>query len=83
MCSLFFLQIFNHVVAAFKGVFKNAPEVIIEGRITTRGHIVYFYTALESTAVVVIEIKFQIRGDQEHLRAVAQVIAKCDGKPNN
>lgn len=54
----------------------NDPEAI-------NGRIEYFYrTFFGSVAILFIEIRLKVINDVERLKAIAQVIAECDGKPH-
>src|ERR1700722_7565713 len=72
-------QSFNRLIAIFDFAFRNLPEWIIEGRITSKGRIEYYFRAFGSISVVFIEVKFAIGDTEERLDAVAQIIAECDG----
>ena len=60
---------------------RNKPETIIDGRIGTQGRIEYFFKTVGVVAVLCIEMKLKVGNDDERLKIIAQVIAKCDGKP--
>ena len=49
------------------------------GRITTKGHIEYQLRVFEVLSVVYIEVKLEVGTGEEHLNAVAQLIAEADG----
>jgi hypothetical protein len=72
-------QYYNRIVALFSGNLINTPETLIEGRITTKGHIEYQFQTYGAINVVLIEVKLEIGNQQERLNFVAQVIAECDG----
>ena len=60
-------------------MFSSTPESIIPERITTKGHIEYQLRVFEGgLSVVYIEVKLQDRTGEEHLNAVAQLIAEAD-----
>ena len=59
---------------------RNNPETIIEGRIGTQGRIKYSFQIFGAVAILFIEIKLKVVNDAERLKAIAQVIAECDGK---
>ena len=61
-------------------MFSSTPESIIPERITTKGHIEYQLRVFEGgLSVVYIEVKLQDGTGEEHLNAVAQLIAEADG----
>jgi hypothetical protein len=76
------LQVFNHLVKQFTFMFRNNPESIIEGRISTRGSIEYFFKAFGALAILCIEMELETIYLQKRLNTIAQVIAECDGKPD-
>jgi len=49
------------------------------GRITTKGHVEYQFRVFGGLTVVYIEIKLEVGTGDEHLDAVAQLIAEADG----
>ena len=49
--------------------------LIIEGRITTKGRIEYYFKAFGSVSIVFIVIKLKIGDLEERLNAIGQVIA--------
>lgn len=61
---------------------RNNPETIIDGRIGTRGRIEYHFKAFGAIAILCIEMKLGVGNEEERLKAIAQVIAECDGKPD-
>jgi len=67
-------------VAEFGFSFRNLPELIIEGRMTTKGRIEYYFKAFGSVSIVFIEIKLKIGDLEERLNAIGQVIAESDGE---
>jgi hypothetical protein len=69
-------------VAEFGFAFRNLPEPIIDGCISTKGRIEYFFRAFGSVTVLIIEVKLKFGKDKERLDAIAQVIAECDGWPS-
>jgi hypothetical protein len=73
-------QIFNRLIAQFGFAFINLPESILDGRVTTRGKIEYYFKAFGSVAVLFIEVKLKIGSRKERLDAIAQTIAECDGQ---
>jgi hypothetical protein len=73
----FNLEIFNHLLGIFGFAFRNLPESIIKGHITTKGRVEYCFTMIGPIAVLVMEVK--IGSGKEHLNAIAQVIAECNG----
>jgi hypothetical protein len=73
-------KIFNRLIAIFGFAFTNLPESMIEGRLTTRGRVEYYFKSLGSFAVLFIEMKFKIGSIKERLDAMAQIIAECDGQ---
>jgi len=46
-----------------------------------QGRIEYFFKTFGAVAILFIEMKLKVGNDAERLRAIAQVIAECDGKP--
>lgn len=66
-------------MAEFGFSFRNLPELIIEGRMTTKGRIEY-YKAFGSVSIVSVEVKLKIGDLEERLDAIAQVIAESDGE---
>jgi hypothetical protein len=68
------------LVAQFGFAFRNLPESIIDGRVTTRGKIEYHFKAFGSIAALFIEVKLKIGSGKERMDAIAQVIAECDGQ---
>ncbi|KAG2076542.1 hypothetical protein BDR04DRAFT_1068035 [Suillus decipiens] len=77
--SYFLSPIFNHLVVIFQGAFRNKPESMLPGQITSQGRIEYYFKIFGAVAMVFIEIKKKI-GDTGtgRLDAIAQVIAECD-----
>lgn len=73
-------QIFNRLIGVFQFAFRNLPESIIEGRMTTKGRVEYYFRSFGSIAVLFVEFRFKIGGANERLDAIAQVIAECDGQ---
>jgi len=68
------------LVAQFGFVFRNRPESIIHGGLTTKGRIEYHFIAFGSVGVLFIEVKLRIGGAEERLDVIAQVIAACEGQ---
>jgi hypothetical protein len=66
-------------VAEFGFAFRNLPESIISGRISTKGRIEYYFRAFGSISILVVEVKLKVGSATERLDAIAQVIAECDG----
>jgi hypothetical protein len=60
---------------------RNNPETTIGGRIGTQSRIQYFLKTFGAVAILFIEMKLKVGNDAERLKAIAQVIAECDGKP--
>lgn len=60
---------------------RNNPKTIIDGRIGTRGRITYYFKAFGAVAILCIEMKLGVGNEEERLKAIAQVIAECDGRP--
>ena len=58
---------------------RNNPETMGDGHI---GCIKYFFQALGTVVILFIEMKLKVGNDAERLKAIAQVIAECDGKPH-
>ena len=54
---------------------SNATESTINGRTE------YVFQTFGAVAFLFIEMKLTVGNDAERLKAVAQVIAECDGKP--
>lgn len=70
-------QIFDYLGAQFGGWFRDTPEMLMRGRITTKGRVEYqFMTFSSSLAILFIEVKLNIKN---RLDAISQVIAECDG----
>lgn len=61
---------------------RNNPKTIIDGRIGTRGRITYYFKAFGAVAILCIEMKLGVGNEEERLKAIAQVIAECDGRPH-
>jgi hypothetical protein len=74
-----FIQIFNRLAAEFGRAIRNTPELLMKGRITTRGRIEYHFQAFNNMALVFVEAKLKIGTYSERMDAIAQVIAECDG----
>jgi hypothetical protein len=70
-------QVFNKLIDLFNGCIRNIPETIMSGRIATKGRIEYQFQAFGSVSLVFVEVKYDIK---ERSKAIAQVIAECDGK---
>lgn len=60
-------------------MFRNNPEAIVDGRIGTRGRIEYHFEAFGAVAILCIEMKLGVGNEEERLKAIAQVIAECNG----
>jgi hypothetical protein len=73
-------QVFNHLVTMFTFMFRNSPETMIKGRIASQGHIEYFFRSFGAVTILFIEMKLVVDNDAERLKAIAQVIAGCDGE---
>ncbi|KAF8223296.1 hypothetical protein L208DRAFT_1317370 [Tricholoma matsutake] len=69
-------QVFNHLVTQFNFMLRNNPETTIVG---TQGRIEYFSQTFGAVAILFIEMKLKVGNDAERLKAIAQVIAECDG----
>jgi hypothetical protein len=67
-------------VAEFGFSFRNLPELIIEGRMTTKGRIEYYFKAFGSVSIVFVEVTLKVGDLEERLNAIAQVIAESDGE---
>ncbi|KAN0132310.1 hypothetical protein V8E53_009874 [Lactarius tabidus] len=76
--SRFLSPIFNRLVAEFGRAIRNTPELLMKGRITTRGRIEYHFQAFNNMALVFVEAKLKIGTYSERMDAIAQVIAECD-----
>jgi hypothetical protein len=61
---------------------RNNPETMINGRIGTRGRIGYYFKAFGAVAILCIEMKLGVGNEEERLKAIAQVIAECNSKPD-
>jgi len=68
------------LVAQFGFAFRNLPESILDGRVTTKDKIESYFKAFGSIAVLLIEVKLRIGCAKERIDAIAQVIAECDGQ---
>ena len=66
----------------FTSILRNNPETIIDGHISTKGHIEYFFKIFGVIAILCVEWKLRKGNNVEHLDEIAQIIAKLDGKPN-
>ncbi|KIL59239.1 hypothetical protein M378DRAFT_1068410 [Amanita muscaria Koide BX008] len=75
--SRFLAPIFNRLVAPFGSSIRNTPESLMNGRITTRGKIVYHFKTFGILTVVFVEAKLKIGSTEDRLNAIAQVIAEC------
>jgi hypothetical protein len=73
-------QIFNRLIALFGFAFRNFPKFIIEGRITTKDRVEYYFEAIDPIAVLFIKMTPKIGNFTERLDTIAQVIAQCDGQ---
>jgi hypothetical protein len=73
-------QIFNRLIGVFQFAFRNLPESIIEGLMTTKGRVEYYFRSIGSIAVLFVEFKLKIGSAKERLDAIGQVIAECDGQ---
>ncbi|KAF8341292.1 uncharacterized protein EI90DRAFT_3033386 [Cantharellus anzutake] len=69
--------IFHRLIAEFGFSFRNFPESILVGRITTKGR-VECLRAFGSVSVLVIEPKLKVGNQKERLDAIGQVIAECN-----
>jgi hypothetical protein len=78
--SRFLSGYFNRIVVLFSGLFRNTPEAILEGKITTKGRFEYQFKTFGGITVVFIEVKLDIGSQAERLDCFAQVIAECDSK---
>jgi len=81
--SRFLSPIFNRLVVVFDFALRNLPESILEGRITTKGRVEYYFKAFGSLALVFVEFKREIGSPEDRLNAIAQVIAECDAGDRN
>lgn len=77
--SRFLAPIFNRLIAQFGFAFRNKPEPIMDGRVTTKGKIEHYFNAFGSIAVLFIEVKLRTGTAREKMDAIAQMIAKCVG----
>ena len=73
-------QIFNRLFVQFGFAFRNLPESILDGRVTTRGRIEYHFKAFGSVGALFIEARLKFGGAKERMDAIAQVIAECNGQ---
>jgi hypothetical protein len=64
----------------FTFMFRNRPETLIEGRITTQGCTEYHFRSFGAVTILFIETKPVVGNDVERLKAITQVIAECDGE---
>ncbi|KAF8219873.1 hypothetical protein L208DRAFT_1337115 [Tricholoma matsutake] len=76
--SQFLAPIFNRLIAVFGCAFRNLPESMLQGHITNRGRVEYFFKSFGAIAFLVIEVTLNIGSGQERLDAIAQVIAECN-----
>jgi hypothetical protein len=74
-------QVFNHLVKQFTFIWRNNPETIINGRISTRGHIKHVFAAFDTVVLLCIEMKPKVGNEEERLNAIARVIGECNSKP--
>ena len=63
-------------MAEFGFGFRDFPELIIEGRVTTKGRVEYYFKAFGSVSILFLEVKLEIGDFEERLNAVGQVIAE-------
>jgi hypothetical protein len=42
----------------------------------------YFFKTFGTVTILCVKMRLKIGNDEEHLAAIAQVIAECDGKPD-
>jgi len=68
------------LIVLFDFAFRNLPEPIFDGRVTTRGKIKYYFKAFGSIAALFIEVRLKIGSRKERMDAIAQAIAECDGQ---
>ena len=54
---------------------RNDPETKSDGRVE------YLFKAFVTVAILFIEMKLKVLNDTERLKAIAQVIAECDARP--
>ena len=64
----------------FTFMFRNRPETLIKGRITTQGCTQYLFRSFGAVTILFIETKPVVGNDVERLKAITQVIAECDGE---
>ncbi|KAF8341291.1 uncharacterized protein EI90DRAFT_3033376 [Cantharellus anzutake] len=69
--------IFHRLIAEFGSAFRNIPESILGGRVTTKGRTEYYLRAFGSVSVLVIGFE-KVGNERECLNAIAQVIAECN-----
>ena len=63
------------MVAEFGFCFRNSPELVVEGRITTKSRIEYYFKAFDSVSIVFVEIKLKIGNLKERLDALRRAMA--------
>jgi hypothetical protein len=69
------------LVAQFGFAFRNLPESMLHGCVTTKGRIEYHFKAFGSVAALFIEVKLKIGSGKERMDVITQVIiAECDGQ---
>jgi hypothetical protein len=66
-------------VALFDLIVNSTPEVIMPGRITTKGRIEYQFRVFGGLTVLFFETKLEVGKGREYLDAVAQLIAEAEG----
>ena len=74
-------QVFNHLVTQFTFTLRNFPESTINDHIDTQVCIKNLFRMFDA-AILFIEMKLSVEIDVKRLKAIAQVIAECDGKPH-
>lgn len=56
---------------------------MIEGRISRRGRIEYYLKSFGAIAVVLVEMKLRFKTINSRMKAVAQVVAECNGESDS
>ena len=75
----FYSKIFNHLIPLFGSAFRILPDPIIKGHLTTKSRMMWNFEIVGCIAVLFIEVGLATSSHTEHLNAIAQVIAECNG----
>jgi hypothetical protein len=67
-------------VAQFGSFIQNTPGSLMDDRTTMNGKAVYHFKVFGIRAVVFVEAEIQMDDEEEHLNAIAQLIAECCGQ---